>query len=48
MWLLFGAGGFHNIFDDRPTKQPISKNNHQNMHPQLINMDLQKDVIIKG
>jgi len=48
IWFLFGEGRFHNIFDDGPTKRPITKKNCQNMHPQLINMDLQKDVIIKG
>jgi hypothetical protein len=42
-----GGGRFHN--GDRPTKWPITKNKtHQNMHPQLINMDLQEGMVTKG
>jgi hypothetical protein len=27
---------------------PLQKNNHQNMHVQLINMDLQEGMVIKS
>jgi hypothetical protein len=48
MWFLIGKGGrFHNVFGDRPTKWSIAKKkNHQNMHPQL--MDLQESMDISG
>ncbi len=36
------------VFGDTPTKWPIEKKNHQNIHPQPINMDLQKGTIIKS
>jgi hypothetical protein len=49
MWFLLGDGRLHNVFSDRPTKWPIAKKeSHQNMHPQLIDMDLQKGMVIKG
>jgi hypothetical protein len=42
-------GGFHNVFGDRPIKWPIAKKKtYQNMHPQLINMDLQECMVIKS
>lgn len=46
MWFLLGEGGFHNVFYDRPTKWPLPKKNLRNMHPQLINMELQKGIVI--
>jgi hypothetical protein len=35
-------------FGDRPIKWSIAKKTHQNMHPQLININLEKSIIIKG
>ncbi len=48
MWFLLGEEGFHNVFGDRPTKWPIAKNAHQQVHPQLINRDLQEGIVVKG
>jgi len=46
--LFSGKGNFHNVFGDRPITWSIAKKNtHPNMHPQLINMDLQECMIIK-
>jgi hypothetical protein len=42
-----GEEKFCNVFYDRPIKWHIAKPNHQNIHPQLINLDLQESVIIK-
>jgi hypothetical protein len=33
-------------FGDRPTKMPIAKKNHQNMHPQIIKMNLQEESMV--
>jgi predicted metal-binding transcription factor (methanogenesis marker protein 9) len=41
---FLGKGGFHNVFGDKPTKWSITKN----MHLQIINMDLQESMVIKG
>jgi hypothetical protein len=31
--VFFEERGFPNVFDDRPIKWPMTKKNHQNMHP---------------
>jgi hypothetical protein len=44
-------GGFHRVFDDRPIKWPIAKkikNPIQTWTQNLINMDLQEGMVIKG
>jgi hypothetical protein len=43
-----GGGGFHNVFVIDKPNGPLQKKNHQNMHSQLINMDLQEGMVIKG
>jgi hypothetical protein len=50
MWFLLPEEGrFHNVNDPLPkkTKQNKNKKNHQNIHPQLINMTLQEGLVIK-
>jgi hypothetical protein len=44
---VFWQKGFHDLFGDKPIKWPIAKKTHQNMHPQLINMNLQEGVVIE-
>jgi hypothetical protein len=44
---VFWQKGFHDVFGDKPIKWPIAKKTHQNMHPQLINMNLQEGVVIE-
>jgi hypothetical protein len=43
-----GKGGFHNFLVIGQSKGPLQKKTHQNMHQQLINMDLQESIFIKG
>jgi hypothetical protein len=47
---FWGEGGFHNVFGDRPIKWSIApkKKNNQNIHSQLIYIDLQEHMVIKG
>jgi hypothetical protein len=46
-WLLLGEWGFLlGVFGDRTTKMPIAKKNHQNMHLQLIKMNLQEENMV--
>ncbi len=49
MWFLLEEGRFHNAFEDKPAKWPIAKKkkNHKNIHPQLIHMTLQEDMVTK-
>jgi hypothetical protein len=43
-----GSGDFI-VLDDKPAKWPIAKKKtYQNIHPQLINMALQKGMVIKS
>jgi len=43
-----GKRGFHNVYGDKPTKWPIAKNAHQQVHPQLMNKDLQEGIVVMG
>ncbi len=39
---------FHNFLVIDQSNGPLPKKNHQNMHPQLINMDLQEGMVVIG
>jgi hypothetical protein len=41
------TSGFHKVFVIDQPNGPLQKKTHQNMHPQLINMDLQEGMAIK-
>jgi hypothetical protein len=38
----------HKYFVLGQSNGPLQKKTHQNMHPQLINMDLQKGMVVKN
>jgi hypothetical protein len=45
----FRERGFHKFFVViSQSNDPLQKKKHQNMHPQLINMDLHEGMVIKG
>jgi hypothetical protein len=40
--------GFHNFLVMGQSNGPLQKKTHQNMHPQLVNMDLQEGMVVKS
>jgi hypothetical protein len=48
MWYLLEEGGFHKFLMIGQSNDMLPIKKDQKMHPQLINMNLQKGIIIKG
>jgi hypothetical protein len=45
--IFIWGGGISQCFGWEANQMAHCKKNHQNMHPQLINMDLQEGMVIK-
>jgi hypothetical protein len=48
MSFLLGEEVFYNFLVIGQPNGPLQKKNHQKMHAQLINMDLQEGMVIKS